>query len=646
MPDNIFSLLLVFLEMTFIFTTLALLFNQRRSIGQAPFYLAFGFMVIFARFVTAADIRAVMFGTIDFSVGEVICYLPLLAAYLMVYITGGTLPAQHLIIAMTALYGFFLYIGEVTRLECSWLGFSISTGISGGTFDQLLSASRISLGRTSMYQLLCLFVAPMIYTKMTNLRLPRWLNILGSLLTAQALMLAMGLLLSGTRWSFSRIINGDVVAGLAANFWLTLLLWIYLARLEHDVRSGEESPLEIFFAFFGSYRHTKELEANLREWEDRYRVVLENAGEMILMLDTNGKVIDANIAAGKLAGRKSLIGRPLYPRLRVFDPEKFAFQPPPDSPVSFRCRVDEGSGSELALSVSLSPIRLRGRQLLVMIARDITEELRLAAEKEALSEQLIHSQRLESLGMLAGGVAHDFNNYIHAIIGHVDVAMMIDNDNPEEVTHHLEKIAGIAEKAGLLTNQLLGFARKGKYMVVDVDIRQLFDDCLALLGPRKMRDITLRVTASPGSWVVKADAVQLRQVVVNLLLNAVDAMADNHNERLLELAVGPAAGAPLEFAPPPGNEARIGDYIYIMVRDNGCGMNDATKQRIFEPFFTTKPVGIGTGMGLAMVYGTITNHHGWIQLDTAPGRGAAFCIFMPSAEVDGRNAPGGSGAAQ
>ena len=155
-------------------------------------------------------------------------------------------------------------------------------------------------------------------------------------------------------------------------------------------------------------------------------------------------------------------------------------------------------------------MRIRGQLLLVLIGRDVTEESKLAEEKARLAEQLVHSQRIEALGMLAGGIAHDFNNYIHAILGHIDVINYLHQPDDPEVLNHLEKISTIAEQAGHLTSQLLGFARKGKYQVTDLDLRQLLENSLGLLGPRKQRDLSVSVDVPDDLKPVRADSLQLR----------------------------------------------------------------------------------------------------------------------------------------
>ena len=176
---------------------------------------------------------------------------------------------------------------------------------------------------------------------------------------------------------------------------------------------------------------------------------------------------------------------------------------------------------------------------------------------------------------------------------------------------------------------MLGFARRGKYHVVDIVLAELFEQCRMLLAPQKLSDIELEVTIPDREFHISADMFQIQQVLINMLLNAVDALNGVENARL-ELFAVPADESPVAFAPPPGDmeNAYISEYLAIIIRDNGCGMPPEVASRIFEPFFTTKPVGSGTGMGLSMAYGIIANHKGWIQLDSVPGRGTTFAIFL------------------
>ncbi len=634
MLEHLQALTLTLLEMIFIFVSLALLHSQRRAIGKAPFYMAAGMLLLFAHLVVAADCRALLAGTFDFPIGRVVIFLPVLASLLMVYITEGTLATQRMIIGSVVLYGLFLYVGEITRLQCNWLGFAIGSGVSGPTLDQLLRETRDSMNLVALTHLLDFFAVPIVYTRLQAFRIGRFFSILGALLSAHLVGILLQLSFGNLFGTHEPIWSGLSIARVIATVILSLLLWGYLSKIEVDNRTGERSALDLLFAFIGSYGRSKELEANLREWTDRYQLVLENAGELIIMLSPGGKIIDANIAAGTLLGvsdPQQLTGRPLFPRLRIMMPSPFVPGEVPEHPVRFKAIVDEHSTRPVTLSCSLSSIQMRGQTLLVMIGRDITEETRLAEEKARLSEQLAHSQRIESLGMLAGGIAHDFNNYIHAILGHVDVITMLHTPDDPEVMNHLEKVTKIAEQAGNLTNQLLGFARKGKYQVAEQNLRSIIESSLSLLGPKKRQNLEISFRTGPGLPTVMADQLQLQQVMLNLMLNAIDAMADNDGERLLTIYAASAIEAPIPLEPPPDKAVKPEDYVFVLIGDNGSGMSEETKRRLFEPFYTTKPVGLGTGMGLAMVYGTITNHNGWLQVVSSPGQGSQFYLFLPRA---------------
>ena len=630
---NSHSLLLTFLEMIFIFIILLVFFQQRRAIGRAAFYLAFGFLQFFAYFVIAADVQGVLGGGMSFSVGELVFFLPLLAGFLMVYITRGMLVAQHLIIAMVALFGLYLYVCEITILQCSWEDFSFASGLSAPVLETLMRFGRTAMNETVLRQLFELFTVPIIYSRLEGWRTPRWLSVIGALMVSQLIGVAlMALTRIGVVNNFS-FFAGDACVRLGGVLMLGMLLSFYLAKLEQETLAPRSSPLDIVFAFFGSYGRSKELESNLRDWTNRYQLVLENASEAVLMIDDSGRISDANSVAAGLFGSvkpEQLNGLPLSDHLKFTEPKDCDLDVPDGETIKFSAVVNPGTKRERLISGSLSMLTIRRRRYRTMICRDVTEETRLAKEKAELAEQLLHSQRLESLGILAGGVAHDFNNYIHAILGHVDVINLMHPPENAEQARHLDKIAAIAEQAGKLTSELLGFARKGRYKVEKLQLATLLGDLMEMIGPQKLQGVDTEFDFPEGDFAISADKVQIHQVMINITLNAIDAMRDNPPERprKLRLAFGLEAASPLAAAPPPEFK-REGEYLFIAISDTGCGMDETTRKRIFEPFFTTKPIGAGTGMGLAMAYGTVSNHRGWIQLASKPGEGSTFVLFLP-----------------
>ncbi len=632
MFEFLHALLLNFLELTFAFIALLICFQQRRAIGKSPFAMAMGFLLILCHLLNAAEIRGVLNKDCSFLIGNAICYLPVLGAFLVLYIVSGIRATQHIIIGATILFGFYIYLGEVTSLQCNWLGFSISSGLSGPTLDMLLSSARRDVNLATLLHLADFFIVPAAYTKLQNWKQPVFIRVAGALFAAQfACIMPVLLVRLGTGMPLE-VFSGDQIVRAIINVWLSVIISIYLSKLETEKVSGASSPLDLFFAFFGSYERAKILEENVKEWENRYKKILLNVTELIVILDTDGKICDLNSAAARALGKseKELIGFELFSRVSLTDYESPEVLYMTDTPIRFKCVLDPDSGNPRQIDNSLTPIRVSDKTLLVLVGHDITDELKSAAEKQALTEQLFHAQRLESLGVLAGGVAHDFNNCIHSILGHVDMGIMMNSEHPD-FCKRLERIGKIAEQASNLTTQLLGFARKGQYRVENQNIRKLLEDSATLLEPHISNKVSLQHEIAEGDWFVKGDNVQLRQILINLCLNAVDATAEQ-TERNIYISVGNANDSGLPFNVPAEFENKdIAQYLFIKVKDNGCGMSEEVKAKVFDPFFTTKPVGVGTGMGLAMVYGTVNHHNGWIYLDSSLGKGTTFCLYLPKA---------------
>ena len=298
-------------------------------------------------------------------------------------------------------------------------------------------------------------------------------------------------------------------------------------------------------------------------------------------------------------------------------------------PIRFKAFFGEEEARR-EIDFGISSIIIENVKMFLAIGRDVTEESRLAQDKAMLSEQLAHAQRLESIGRLAGGIAHDFNNHIHAIQGHVDIIRLFYDVENEKAVNRLNKIAFITEQAGKLTEQLLGFARRGKYQETYFDLRELAERSAELFNPGSHHDINFKVKLPDYEMLIKGDIIQLQQVIINLLLNAADAMEATPPPHDLKIELMDADELEEDFIP-PGAKRKINKKRYqcIIVSDNGEGMAEDVLLKIFDPFFTTKPFGKGTGMGLAMAYGTVRNHRGWIDVKSKPRKGTAFYIFLP-----------------
>jgi PAS domain S-box-containing protein len=276
---------------------------------------------------------------------------------------------------------------------------------------------------------------------------------------------------------------------------------------------------------------------------------------------------------------------------------------------------------------------------------DITQTRKAEEDRKSLAAQLAQAQKMDSIGRLAGGVAHDFNNLLTGIIGNVSLAFL-DLDEKDPLRQFLTDIDRSARSAAVLTRQLLAFSRKEVVLPKILDLGSLIEGMKAMLERLIGEDVELRTRQSGELWNVKADPGQVEQIVVNLVVNARDAMP-NGGTLCVEISNFPLAEERglAHGAQPPGN------YVLLEVRDDGEGMSEEVKRHLFEPFFTTKERGKGTGLGLAMVYGAVQQNRGAVEILSETGRGTAVKVFFPRCEecveaafhaADGREAPGGN----
>jgi two-component system cell cycle sensor histidine kinase/response regulator CckA len=265
-----------------------------------------------------------------------------------------------------------------------------------------------------------------------------------------------------------------------------------------------------------------------------------------------------------------------------------------------------------------------GRYVMLEMATDITEIKRMEEERQRTEERLQRAQRLEAVGTLAGGVAHDFNNLLMGIQGTVGLMLEeLAEEDPQAAP--LMEIENYLNRAVELTNRLLGFARGGKYEIRPIDINQLVERTVELFG-RTKKELTIRTDFRTTSSAVEADAGQMEQVLMNLFVNAWQAMPQGGTLTIT------TDHTHLNDEKVTAYNLASGRYVKISVSDTGIGMDRETQQRIFDPFFTTKGVGTGTGLGLASAYGIVTNHQGIIEVDSDKARGTTFTIFLPASD--------------
>jgi PAS domain S-box-containing protein len=288
--------------------------------------------------------------------------------------------------------------------------------------------------------------------------------------------------------------------------------------------------------------------------------------------------------------------------------------------------IRDGQGQNRWTSVNAAPIRNRQGVIIsgIAIFLDITERKRAEEDKAKLQAQLHHAQKMESIGRLAGGVAHDFNNLLTVINGYskLGIAKLSPGD---PLRTSLEEIHKAGERAAGLTRQLLAFSRKQVLQPRVLDLNRAVREMRSLLGRLAGEAVEVSVALHAERGTVRADPHQLEQVIMNLAVNARDAMP--RGGRLLIETADVERDESYARAHP---EALAGRYVMLAVSDNGAGMDEATRQRIFEPFFTTKEVGKGTGLGLSMVQGIVAQSGGYIDLCSEPGQGTTFKVYLPA----------------
>ena len=259
------------------------------------------------------------------------------------------------------------------------------------------------------------------------------------------------------------------------------------------------------------------------------------------------------------------------------------------------------------------------------------ELARVTEERDRLQNQLLHPHRMEVAGTLAAGLAHDMNNVLAAISSIAEV--LLDEPREPEVRNDLEQIVAQAERGAALTRSLLAFSRKGQYRRAIGSVDEIVRNVVALLGHTLPKLVIVRDQLGCGAACVDGDAVQLGQVLINLCLNAADAMAGKGTLILTSQVVelDPAAAGALGVAP--------AKYAQVAVRDDGCGMDEDTRRRAFEPFFTTKPQGKGTGLGLALVWGVVSAHDGAVAIESKLQVGTTVSIYLPISTAAPARAP-------
>lgn len=366
---------------------------------------------------------------------------------------------------------------------------------------------------------------------------------------------------------------------------------------------------------------------------ERARLVsaIEQAGEAVVVTDLQGTIQYVNPAFEQVTGysRSEAVGR--NPRILKSGRQDEAFYKNLWDTIgrgeTWRGRFvnRRKDGALYTEEATISPVRNEKGVIVNYLAvkRDITEHLKLQEEKAKLEEQYLQAQKMESVGRLAGGVAHDFNNMLQAILGRSELAMArLDVGHP--VRDELEEIRKAAERSADLTRQLLAFARKQTVSPEVLNLNEKISETLGILGRLLGEDIEIVWAPQDSLWYIKVDPAQIDQILANLAVNARDAISGPG-----KITIETANAVVDEAYCRSHAEAAPGQYVLLTVSDTGEGMVPEVLEHIFEPFFTTKEVGKGTGLGLATVYGIVKQNGGFVNVYSEPGRGSSFKIYLP-----------------
>ncbi|MDO8834990.1 MAG: ATP-binding protein [Vicinamibacterales bacterium] len=385
----------------------------------------------------------------------------------------------------------------------------------------------------------------------------------------------------------------------------------------------------------------QDTQAALQDARDRFAELFESAPVGYVVLDAAGIVRQANATWCAMLNRENddVRGQPFADAIVSEDTPVFLarfrtfFRNPTDKQIVVR--MTRVGAAPFYAQIEAKP-RLPEQsaaykadadlQELMVIVSDVTDRKRADAERDQLREELAQARRIESVGRLAGGVAHDFNNMLGVILGHTEIAL--DHVDPSQpIFDNLQEIRKAAERSADLTRQLLAFGRKQTIAPRVLDLNETIESMLKLL--RRLIGEGVELAWLPGKNLgsVMMDPTQIDQIMANLCVNARDAIG---GQGTVTIETGTAVFGTADCAERPG--LRPGNYVWAAVRDNGCGMDAETLARLFEPFFTTKEMGRGTGLGLATVYGIVKQNDGYIDVHSKPGAGTTFTFYLPSRE--------------
>jgi len=398
------------------------------------------------------------------------------------------------------------------------------------------------------------------------------------------------------------------------------------------------SALLTVIAFMLRYAHTSAIAAAhaLRKSQERYRKISEDSPAYICTFLSDGTLTyvnpalahDARLTQAQLTGRNFF--NFLLPEYR--EPLRDSLNRlSPSNPTEMHEEAFFGPNQSVIWHqwTSRGIFDEQGRLAEIQaVGQDITERKRAEEERVRLAQQMLHAQKLESLGVLAGGIAHDFNNILMAIIGNVDLSLMkVPPDSP--IVEYLKNIEKATNRAAYLAKQMLAYSGKGRFLVEKIDLNRVVEELEHVLRASISRTAALKIELGRPLPAVEADSNQVRQILMNLVLNASEAIAEHEGEITIRTGAVKLDQDSLKDVL-LGEHMGAGGYVWLAVADTGCGMEKEVVEKIFDPFFTTKFT--GRGLGLAAVHGIVRGHKGGMQICSEPGKGTTFKVLLPASD--------------
>jgi PAS domain S-box-containing protein len=398
----------------------------------------------------------------------------------------------------------------------------------------------------------------------------------------------------------------------------------YRRELKGIANGGEIGDLTRAFRSISEQldRTMGSLKESVRDWERTFNSV----SDAILIVDTEARVVRLNVSARTILDGESteVVGQPLpnfLGQARIIKTSPIVEENYP-AEQSFLLELEKDRVVH-TFEVTMTPlIQESDRVGTVIVAKDITSKVQAEAEKRLLEAQLQQAQKMEAIGTLAGGIAHNFNNLLMGIQGNVSL-MLMDTNSRHPHYQKAKNVEKLVQSGSRLTSQLLGYAREGRFQIKPVSVNKLIKETSEPFALAR-KDIRVRQELTEDIHAVLADQGQIEQVLMNLYVNAADAMP-NGGTLLLKTENLSHRSFSHRFL-----EVKPGNYVLMTIKDTGTGMDRKTLERIFEPFFTTKSVGKGTGLGLASVYGIVKAHGGYVNVESQIGQGTTFYIYLPA----------------